>query len=325
MKSARDRRPGMGTGQCNVGVGSSTPRQMAPTAIRAASPRVAHASPRVDKQRGPETDISIGSGARDVSIGSGTRAYTKFGDSRVPTEHERQAIDADEQRRRGIDEAMQNPFYATLYYKDKELPPMLPPSRFPTVPSLESDDPPGSRYKRPLMCPHWWVEESSKPQPFEKTDFRTNVDVEEKRALASEFIARNSDRMAIFDPSYRDKSNDEILEDLIYAPGFINAMGKLSILERTYVKGTSSDNVKKCLYKSKMTTIGEPKDPFIRTLSTPREVQTQKITRLLTPATAGPEAATREFRRGYCHLPEYGNFSRYNGILKSNEQAVLNR
>jgi hypothetical protein len=244
----------------------------------------------------------------------------------VPKEHEQQAIDADELRRRGIEEALRNPFYATLYYKDKELPPMLPPSRFPTVASLDSGRPPGSRRSRPLACPDWWLEENAKPKPMEKTDFRTNVDVEEKKAIASEFIARNSDRMAIYDHSFREMSNDEILEHLIQMPAFMNTMGKLGVLERTYVMGTSSDNVKKCLYKNKMTTIGEPKDPFIRTLSTPREVQTQRITRLLTPGTAtGADTASREFRRGYCHLPEYGNFSRYNGILKTNEQAVMNR
>jgi hypothetical protein len=180
-----------------------------------------------------------------------------------------------------------------------------------------------------LACPDWWIEENARPKPLEKTDFRTNVDIEEKRAIASEFIARNSDRMSIYDTSFRHMSNDEILEHLIHVPAFMNTMGKLGVLERAFVMGTSSDNVKRCFYssgKSKMLTpLGEPKDPFIRTLSTPREVQTQRIARLLAPGTSGADAATREFRRGYCHLPEYGNFSRYNGILKTNEQAVINR
>ena len=59
-------------------------------------------------------------------------------------------------------------------------------------------------------------------------------------------------------------------------------------------------------------------DPFKTSLTTSREQRDEQISRLLLPATAQMKSEEQNVnRRGFCHDKSFGNFSRWNGVLKN--------
>ena len=59
-------------------------------------------------------------------------------------------------------------------------------------------------------------------------------------------------------------------------------------------------------------------DPFKTSLTTSREQRDEQISRMLLPATAQMRSEDQSAnRRGYCHDLTFGNFSRWNGVLKN--------
>lgn len=222
-------------------------------------------------------------------------------------------------RENRVKKEMRTEFYSSLFGKEQEtLPPFLPKSRFPTVPPQDVS-PPG-KWKRPLTCPQKWIAQQEEKSWFENSDFRTNLNEAEKRNIIMSFINRNKNDMWKYDPQFRNKPADEICDHIICERNFLNVMRGYCLQERSQKLGTSSAKMMSAL-SNRQTTIGEVRnDPFIASIHTSRMDRSERMTRLMTPSTE-----KSEFARGYRHAPEYGNFSAFNGILKSNSGAVLNR
>ncbi len=217
-----------------------------------------------------------------------------------------------------IKKEMRSDFYSGLFSKEETLPPFLPKSRFPTVPPRDIT-PPG-KWKRPLTCPQKWLAQQEEKSWFEKSDFRTNLNEAEKRNIIMSFISRNKNDMWKYDPQFRNKSLNEICDDIMSQQNFLNVMRGYCLQERSQKLGTSSAKMMSAL-SNRQTAIGEIcHDPFIASIHTSRMDRSERMTRLMTPS-----CEKSEFARGYRHAPEYGNFSAFNGILKSNSGAVLNR
>lgn len=220
-----------------------------------------------------------------------------------------------------VSATMKTHFYSTLYATAEEQPKktFLPRSRFPTVPPIEPV--PASKYRRPPIAPKWFLEQNAKPTVFDKADFRMDIDEAEKSELVDEFMSRNKHRMALYDYSYKNKKFPEIREDMMSADRFLNQMTTYAHRERSYVCGTSSARMKSLMDQSHQESIGEAKDPFLTSLRSSRADHNQKLNNILGTHKHVPSEHTRGFR----HAPEYGNFSNLNGILKSNENSVLQR
>lgn len=197
------------------------------------------------------------------------------------------------------------------------LPPILPRSIYPTVPP--PDSPP--RHRKPAICPQGWVEKLQQPELFDRSNMKGYFDDDEKVQHCREFIERNRTELWRFDHAYAKKTPRTLCQTIVDDSNYINIMVRNHTKERL-MKLTSSDAAKKCLRhvdqgrESKAVS----SDPFMASLTTAREVRDQKRLSLI----SGGYADTIH-RRGHAHAPEYGNFSRYNGVLKSNSATVIKR
>jgi hypothetical protein len=63
-------------------------------------------------------------------------------------------------------------------------------------------------------------------------------------------------------------------------------------------------------------------NPFGASLSTSRDARKNKMETLLAPAML---QYGRKHQRGYDHAIDFGNFSKYNGVLKTNLATTMNR
>lgn len=63
-------------------------------------------------------------------------------------------------------------------------------------------------------------------------------------------------------------------------------------------------------------------DPFASSLTTSREMRKERMTATLAPALL---QYGRKHQRGYDHAIDFGNFSKYNGVLKTNQATTMNR
>ncbi len=205
----------------------------------------------------------------------------------------------------------------------KVMPPILPKSPFPTVPPPEL--PP--RPKRPLACPTSWIEEAQKPDLFDRSNFAGRLDEESKVKHCREFIERNQNELWKYDTEYMKKTPRSLCRQIVRDRNFVGIMTKNYSRERV-LKLSNSDSTKDCL-----TFDDDPNDrfggnataysdPFITSLTTSRRSRDQKLETLFIPAAASAE---KKFNRGHEHAPEYGNFSRYNSVIKTNQAAVLKR
>lgn len=217
--------------------------------------------------------------------------------------------------------AMNTKFFSTLYATNEDQPrkTFLPKSRFPTVPEVEPEPP--SRYRRPPVAPKWFLEHNSKPTAFDEADFRTDVDLSEKAQLVDEFLARNKYRMSLYNYSYKNKKLSDIREEMMGADRFLHQMTTYAHRERSYVSGTSSARMRSLLDQSQQQSIGEVKDPFLTSLNSSRSDHNRKLETILAARTR----PTYDHVRGFRHTAEYGNFSNFTGILKSNENSVIQR
>ncbi len=185
------------------------------------------------------------------------------------------------------------------------------------------------RYKKPSICPDGWVEKLQEPTWFEKADFKTMLDTDKKREFARKFIERNQDRMWKYNYEFKNKTPQEVCEMLIQDQGFVMTMMIYEKRERTLDFGTSSINVYGCLDEKKLSIPKSKRcyeDPYIMTITTSRNDRQEKMNNLLKQSNNSSfNGDIPNFKRGYAHTVEIGNFSRYNGVLKTNSQSILNR
>lgn len=180
-------------------------------------------------------------------------------------------------------------------------PPMLPPSRYPTV--LPAEKP---RRRHPPTCPEGWVEKNLAPNWFETVDQKTAVlEVESKTKFCREFVERNRDRMWKFDLAYLGRTPRSICDDMLDRPNFIKNISNMHSRERA-LNLSSSEKLQKCLRDDHLQSLGEvTSDPYLQSFKTPREARMDSMTRILQPAML--QHGTK-YQRGYKHAPEYGNF-----------------
>lgn len=200
-------------------------------------------------------------------------------------------------------------------------PPILPKSRFPTVPPIE---PLEKARTRPLACPQQFVETVKAPHMFDKASFIRIDDPETKQVLSKEFVERNQDILWQYDTDFLGKTPRTAC-NMLAGSGkeFLGKMTKYHSREQV-LRLSSSSKVSKCL-SSKNLDGGfdiEPRDPFGSSLTTSREDRQAKMTKLLAPALSNHDTT---HSRGYKHTVGYGNFSNFNSIIKSNKDAMLKR
>lgn len=199
-------------------------------------------------------------------------------------------------------------------------PPILPASRHPTV--VLSAERAGKRYVRPLTCPDSWLEKSQNATIFDTSNHSVKVSDAEKAEFFSTFVDRNKDKLWKYNIEYNRKTPRTVYNDLMSKKNFATTAAKLHNAENR-LRLSNSDSIAACCrldvnFRPK----DEVKDPYRSSLTTDRATRDERLTRLLTPALATVET---RFKRGHEHAPEYGNFSKFNALLKSNASATLKR
>jgi hypothetical protein len=301
--SARERRVGTGTGKTNA-----IQPQPGVTPVLRQRPNSARERPNSAGQSSPAQSNNASSAF------AYSNQYSGRSSSGGSFQHEHT-------REQEVEETMKTPFYSTLYATNekKERRCFLPKSRFPTVPPIEPV--PASRYRRPPIAPKWFTDNNQKQTMYDRADFRLDVDPVEKAELVDDFMSRNKYRMSLYNHSFKTKKPAEIREEMMNADRFLNQMTQHAFRERAYVSGTSSARMKSLIDQSHQNSMGEVKDPFLCTLRSTREQHNNKINTIL----ESRQPYNSDFARGFNHTPGYGNFSNFNGMLKSNEQSVLKR
>lgn len=212
-----------------------------------------------------------------------------------------------------------------LYLSDRsELTPrigstMLPPSRYPTGNVDKDND--IVRRKKPAITPQSWIDNNLAQRKGLK-----NPDMELKRSISQAFLDQNYGRIEEYRLEYRGQSPRTISHMMINSSHFGRELSELEHKARSVGKGTSSYQLKTCLYESNhepVHTISTP-DPNILSFNTSRKIRDEKISKLFAPEVQ-LHATDKKFNRGYRHIPEYGNFSSYSGHLVKNQGAILNR
>eukprot|EP01039_Chlorochromonas_danica_P009065 gene9065-10004_t len=252
-----------------------------------------------------------------------------------PHQQGRDALrDAETRRRINDPLTVYRPFSPNALHEGREslFPPMLPKSIDPTVPPVSARKKP----LRPPSCPPQWIQQSTQPEAFHASSSQFHFADEEKRNISREFVSRNRDRMWKYDLKYMKKTPRTICEEMVQDPNFLGVMTKYRQKEQ-FIKLSSSEQALKCLsfdedkspsvpvhtspLKKTIPYIGY-NDPFMSSLTTAREVRDERVKNLFSPAVEHREA---KFNRGFAHEPEYGTFSKFNAILKTNKGALLNR
>jgi hypothetical protein len=208
-------------------------------------------------------------------------------------------------------------------HEDRPMKPILPRSLMePTIPAV--DPPP--RLRRNPSCPKEWMNESQKPDPFERSSLERNLGYDEKQKHCREFIERNVSELWKYNQEYAQKTPRTLCNDLVNDRNFVGIMAQNHQRERI-LKLSNSNSTKSCLTfeQSSNDRFENPtayNDPFAASLTTSRNTKNQRMQTLFAPALQSTE---KRFNRGYEHAPEYGNFSKYNSILRTNKGAVLKR
>lgn len=204
----------------------------------------------------------------------------------------------------------------------KVRPPVLPKSRYPTVPPAGPELRCRQRSK-PLTCPPGWIEKNLAPSWFETADFATLINEDTKKQFARPFIERNRDRLWKIDLAYLHRSPREICDEMVDDGNFIGLMEEVHKRERSLNLSTS-DRFASALKDNHLNSLGEVKgDPFIASIETSRETRIQRMTQSLNSAME--QNKEKRFNRGYQHTVGFGNFSQYSAVLKSNEGTQLKR
>lgn len=172
---------------------------------------------------------------------------------------------------------------------------------------------------RPLTCPREWIDKLQQPDILDKSSFITEIDEASKTKMCRSFVERNRDRLWKFDSNNFNKTPRTIANEILEDPFFVTRMAvnlnkermfKLSNSEKTAEVLTDPNNYR-------MTA-----DPFAASLTTSRDMRKSKMETMLAPALL---QYGRQHQRGYDHAIDFGNFSKYNGVLKTNIATTMNR
>eukprot|EP01040_Poterioochromonas_malhamensis_P000401 gene401-433_t len=199
-------------------------------------------------------------------------------------------------------------------------PPIFPTSRFPTIPPYDESEKP--KLRRPLTCPHHWITEGQKPHAFDVSALTGDLPAEEKQKHCREFIERNRSKLWQYDREYTKKTPrtlcNEITEDFNY----------LAIMTKNYKREknlalSNSNSIREILQHTDDGSFDRRiEDPFMVSMTTTRSARQRNVETLIQPILREDDG---KFRRGYNHAPEYGNFSKFNSVLKVNQGSVLKR
>jgi hypothetical protein len=254
--------------------------------------------------------------ARERKPLTGRSNFSTARDS-VPASSARSGISLDSARKRELNDPLyvHKPYTPEIKYVSVvERRPALPKSRYPLIPP--DDTPP--RRRRPSICPEDFIKKNTELNWFEAADFRSLLDLENKRQFARGFIERNAARMWIYDRKYLNKDHNDICEEMIQSPHFMMDMVCFHRQEKALAIGMNSDKVYAAMDERKLHVpkSKEPcSDPFGRSLTTSRDDREAKMRTLLMPASQ--QSLQSIYRRGYKHSSDFGNFSTWNGVLKS--------
>jgi hypothetical protein len=196
-------------------------------------------------------------------------------------------------------------------------PPVLPSSTLePTIPNYDT----GRRsYSRPLTCPTEWVDKLQRPDILDKSSFITDFEEDTKKTMCRSFVDRNRDRLWRLDSSTFQKTPRTVANEILQDPYFVSRMTSVLNKERMY-KLSNSEKTAEALTDS--CEVRAPYDPFAASLTTSRDARKEKMQTVLAPALL---QYGRKHQRGYDHAIDFGNFSKYNGVLKTNEATTMNR
>jgi hypothetical protein len=197
---------------------------------------------------------------------------------------------------------------------------MLPPSRYPTV--YVDKDKDIVRYNKPPITPQSYIDNNRAQRRIVK-----NPETELKRSISETFVDKNYGRIQEYRLEYRGQTPRTITHMMINSSEFQKEMAQLDNKSRSVGKGTSSFQLRTCLYEGNLQepvhTISTG-DPNILSFNTSRRMRDDKVKKLFAPE-VHLHATDKKYNRGYNHIPEYGNFSRYSGHLIKNQGAILNR
>jgi hypothetical protein len=196
-------------------------------------------------------------------------------------------------------------------------PPIFPVSRFPTIPLDDIQ----SRRSRPLTCPQNWIEELQRPHALDRSALTGDLSLEEKQQYSREFIERNRSKLWQYDVSYKAKTPRTLSNELIEDRNFLSIMTRHHRREKA-LGLSSSDHIQKVLNQDVEITDRRLEDPFMMSMNTTR---TERLTRVQSMIEPIIQSNSSQHRRGYAHAPEYGNFSRFNSILKVNQSSIMKR
>ena len=180
----------------------------------------------------------------------------------------------------------------------------------------------GMRGRTKKSCPQEWEDNLQAPNFFETADFKTLLDDKVKEKFCRNFIERNKNRLWKFNSKYLNQTPRTVCADIVEDHEFIGAMRYYFIKEQTLNLG-ASDKVKACLKFDQQDSLGEIRsDNYLTSLTTSRQDRDARMRSLLAPI---QQQHNKEHVRGVNHTAEYGNFSKYSGILQTNKGATLDR
>lgn len=198
-------------------------------------------------------------------------------------------------------------------------PPVLPTSvTDPTVPNWDTGR--RSTNRRPLTCPTDYIERLQQPHILDKASFITEIDEDAKVKMARGFVDRNRDRLWKFDSANFNKTPRTVANEILEDPYFITRMSVNLNKERMF-KLSNSEKTAEVLRNSG-TSFPIAHDPFGASMTTSRDMRRTKMESVLAPALL---QHGRKHQRGYDHAIDFGNFSKYNGVLKTNIATTMNR
>mmetsp|Transcript_18078 Transcript_18078/g.30361 ORF Transcript_18078/g.30361 Transcript_18078/m.30361 type:complete len:257 (-) Transcript_18078:51-821(-) len=208
--------------------------------------------------------------------------------------------------------------------EDKDIyyhPPRILPSHVtdPIIPDFKTAR--RGNFKRPLACPQSFIDNMYKQDILDKSAFINHIDTERKTEICRGFVNRNRDRLWRYDNKYYNKTPRTIAMEIIDDPNFVSRMNTDLNKERTY-KISNSESCAEALRGGDDNGLTFRRDPFMQSLRTSRDARKAHMEATLAPALLqhGPT-----HQRGYKHAIDFGNFSTYNAVLKTNQATTMNR
>ena len=186
-----------------------------------------------------------------------------------------------------------------------ERPPVLKTSRYKTVNIADKDNKDPNR----LTCSKEWIEQNMERPWMETVNHTIYDDINEKKRIVRPFIERNRDRLWQLDRKYLYQTPRTVCNDMVMKHNFIKDMSNFYKTE-VILNANGSQQVANCI-----------RDATFNNNNNNNNNNT--ITKNISNETSFPYHV-KQYRRGFSHTIEYGNFSRYNAVLQSNKGG-LNR